>query len=45
MKSYPYSEKESYPMTRAHLAYIERYNTRLVRSPVPPIASAARIKQ
>ena len=37
MKSYPYSKKESYPMTRAHLAYIERYNTRLVRSPLPPI--------
>jgi hypothetical protein len=37
MKSYPYSEKESYPMTRAHLAYIERYNTRLVRSTLPPI--------
>lgn len=37
MKSYPYSEKESYPMTRAHLAYIRRYNTRFVRSPLPPI--------
>jgi len=40
MKSYPYSEKESYPMTRAHLAYIERYNTRLVRSTLPPIETA-----
>ena len=37
MKSYPYSERESYPMTRAHLAYIERYNTRFVRSPLPPV--------
>ena len=37
MKSYPYAEGESYPMTRTHLAYIERYNTRLVRSPLPPI--------
>jgi hypothetical protein len=37
MKSYPYSEKEFYPGTRAHRAYIERYNTRLVRSPVPSI--------
>ena len=45
MKSYPYSEKESYPMTRAHLAYIERYNTRLVRSTLPPIETATGIKQ
>jgi Tfp pilus assembly protein PilF len=45
MKNYPYSEGESYPMTRRHLAYIKRYNTRLVRSPLPPIESAARIKQ
>jgi hypothetical protein len=37
MKSYPYSERESYPMTRRHRAYIERYNTRLVRSQLPPI--------
>lgn len=37
MKSYPYSDRESYPMTRAHLAYIERYNTRLVRSSLPPL--------
>ena len=45
MKSYPYSEKESYPMTRARLAYIERYNTRFVRSTVPPIEAVAGIKQ
>jgi hypothetical protein len=45
MKSYPYSENESYPMTRAHLAYIERYNTRFVRSTLPPIETAAGIKQ
>ena len=31
-------------MTREHVAYIERYNTRLVRSPLPAIESAARIK-
>ncbi|HSE38409.1 MAG TPA: FG-GAP-like repeat-containing protein, partial [Blastocatellia bacterium] len=37
MKSYPYSKGEKYPMTRSRLAYIERYNTRLVRSPLPPI--------
>jgi hypothetical protein len=45
MTNYPYSERESYPMTREHLAYIERYNTRLVRSPLPPIESAASMKQ
>ena len=37
MKRYPYSERESYPATRAHRAYLERYNTRVVRSPLPPI--------
>ena len=37
MKGYPYSEGETYPMTRSHRAYLERYNTRLVRSPVPSI--------
>jgi Flp pilus assembly protein TadD len=41
MKSYPYSEKESYPMDRAHLNYIRRYNTRVVRSPLAPIEPAA----
>ncbi len=37
MKSYPYAATESYPQTSAHRAYIERYNTRVVASPVPPI--------
>ena len=37
MKSYPYSERESYPFNRPHRDYIERYNTRFVRSPLPPI--------
>jgi hypothetical protein len=45
MKNYPYSENESYPMTRAHIAYLERYNTRFVRSPLPPIESTASMKQ
>jgi len=40
MKNYPYSERESYPMTRAHLTYLERYNTRLIRSTLPPIYSS-----
>src|SRR2546426_10825419 len=26
MKSYPYSERESYPMSRKHVDYIRRYN-------------------
>jgi hypothetical protein len=37
MKSYPYSENESYPMTRAHRDYIDRYNSRVVRSPLTSI--------
>jgi len=37
MKSYPYSYKEFYPDTRAHRTYIQRYNTRFVRSPLPAI--------
>ncbi|HJZ68137.1 MAG TPA: FG-GAP-like repeat-containing protein, partial [Blastocatellia bacterium] len=37
MTSYPYSEKEWYPMTRAHREYIAGYNTRVVRSPLSPI--------
>ena len=44
MTNYPYSEQESYPMTPAHIAYIKRYNTRLVRSPLPPIESTALLK-
>jgi hypothetical protein len=40
MKSYPYSERESYPMNRAHQNYIVRYNTRVVRSPLTPIELA-----
>ncbi len=30
MKSYPYSKGDRYPMTRKHLDYLERYNTRNV---------------
>jgi hypothetical protein len=37
MKSYPFSEGESYPMTSMHRVYIARYNTRIVRSMLPPI--------
>jgi tetratricopeptide (TPR) repeat protein len=39
MTKYPYGANESYPMTAARRAYMERYNTRLVRSEVPSIDS------
>jgi hypothetical protein len=34
MKGYPYAEGESYPWTPARRAYAERYNTRVVASPL-----------
>jgi hypothetical protein len=37
MKSYPSTFRAAYPMTRARREYIERYNTRIVRSPIPLI--------
>lgn len=37
MKEYPYALPASYPMTTARRRYIERYNTRIVRSEVPGI--------
>jgi len=37
MSRYPYPASESYPMTPARRAYIERYNTRWVRSNVASI--------
>jgi lipoprotein NlpI len=39
MQSYPYRETESYPLTAARRAIIERYNTRVVAAPVPQIES------
>ena len=38
MKRYPYSSPESYPQTEAHLNYLERYNTRVVASPLPGLS-------
>ena len=35
MKRYPYGADESYPMTDARRAYFEKYNTRIVTSPIP----------
>jgi len=37
MSKYPYGRSESYPLTRERQAYIEKYNTRLVASPVTSI--------
>ena len=37
MTKYPYSAPESYPLTPERQAYIERYNTRVVATPVPSI--------
>lgn len=39
MTKYPYGAGEAFPMTAARRAYMERYNTRLVRSEVPSIDS------
>jgi Flp pilus assembly protein TadD len=39
MTKYPYAAPESYPMTAARRAYLERYNTRLVTAEVPSIDS------
>ena len=40
MTRYPYSRPEHYPADAKHLEYIEKYNTRVVRSQVPLIDTA-----
>jgi Tfp pilus assembly protein PilF len=40
MTSYPYASPEAYPATPRHRSYLERYNTRVVTSTVPPIETA-----
>jgi hypothetical protein len=37
MSKYPYADPETYPMTAARRAYIEKYNTRIVTAEVPSI--------
>jgi tetratricopeptide (TPR) repeat protein len=37
MTRYPYEAPESYPLTAARRAYIEKYNTRVVTRPLPPL--------
>lgn len=39
MSRYPYSWPEHYPLTDAQRRYLERYNTRVVRSAVPPLSA------
>jgi hypothetical protein len=34
MSRYPYSAPEAYPLTEARSRYLEKYNTRIVASPV-----------
>jgi tetratricopeptide (TPR) repeat protein len=42
MKRYPYSPPEHYPDDEAHRAYVERYNTRVVKAPLPPLVAGRR---
>jgi Tfp pilus assembly protein PilF len=39
MSKYPYSWPERYPLTQERRRYLETYNTRVVTSPVPKIAT------
>jgi tetratricopeptide (TPR) repeat protein len=38
MSKYPYAWPERYPLTEKRRRYMEKYNTRVVTSPIPPIA-------
>jgi tetratricopeptide (TPR) repeat protein len=40
MTSYPYTWPEKYPLTAERQAYLDKYNTRVVKSPVPAIETA-----
>jgi hypothetical protein len=42
MKRYPYSSTDAYPMTSARRAYMEKYNTRIVASPVSTLVMGDR---
>jgi Tfp pilus assembly protein PilF len=41
MSRYPYEAPETYPMTEARAALMERYNTRVVRGPIPILDAAS----
>jgi hypothetical protein len=45
MKDYPGASPDSYPMTPARRRYIERYNTRVVRSELPGIDAVVASKE
>jgi hypothetical protein len=40
MSKYPYDPPEAYPLTAEKRALMERYNTRVVRDPLPPLELA-----
>jgi hypothetical protein len=40
MSRYPYKWPEHYPLTEARRRYVEKYNTRVVTTPVPRIDTA-----
>jgi tetratricopeptide (TPR) repeat protein len=40
MRGYPYAEDQRYPASEAHREYRDRYNTRVVSRPLPPIESS-----
>jgi Tfp pilus assembly protein PilF len=40
MSRYPYAPPESYPMTEERRAVMDRYNTRVVTAPLPPLELA-----
>ena len=40
MKRYPYSGRGAYPLTEARRAYMEKYNTRVVASPVMTLVTS-----
>ena len=42
MSRYPYEPPEAYPLTAERRALIERYNTRVVRDPLPPLELRSR---
>ena len=44
MTRYPYGPDESYPLTAERRAVIERYNTRVVAAPLPPLVFVAKLK-
>jgi Tfp pilus assembly protein PilF len=45
MTRYPYSWPEAYPLTEARRQYFEKYNTRVVSSPMPRISVSGSMRQ